>query len=67
MLCSLLWLLSVLGILLPGPLAASVEYDDKSPIFKTWSKDPDGPHYAALENEQLVTYRGSPDNPELAL
>ena len=29
--CSSLWLLFVLGILLPGPLAASVEYDARVP------------------------------------
>jgi hypothetical protein len=29
--CPFLWLLSVLGILLPGHLAASVEYDAKLP------------------------------------
>ena len=36
-------------------------------VFRSWSKDDDGPHYAALENGQLRCYRGSPANPEVVL
>jgi hypothetical protein len=36
-------------------------------VFKTWSKDDDGPHFATLENGQLRCYRGPPGNPQLVL
>ena len=36
-------------------------------IFKTWSKDDDGPHFATLEDGRLRCYRGTPENHEVVL
>ncbi len=43
-------------------------YDDNvGLIFKTWSKDDDGPHFAELKEGRLITYRGTPANAEVVL
>ena len=36
-------------------------------VFRSWSKDDDGPRHATLENGQLRCLRGSLEGPELLL